>query len=484
MRFFNYRYYLTIKFFFCFVLSFQSVNAKSFKWDIQELWEVNQNGIINAIAAAKDHFITFPQDTVIFRFPAGIFEIGGNGNHSIDVSNIQPGIGGRLIFEGAGKDKTTFVATDRKEHSIFGRNLYRITFKGIHFTRDYNTVTQGTVISVAAGEVILDLHEGFPTPDSLMAIGRQNSAGLYLRKYTDDIENPQIIVNNNTQQAWDTSGTYQIEERVWRIGLKNKNATAPYEAGDIIGVKLKHGGQTYWFSGGDDIAFEDCKWTQKTRGVLRGGIGNIRFSNCSIERSPKVGGRTPCLASPGGGPQCGQPNDPYISNVIIEDCDFSASGDDNIGLFRVNHGIIRNCHSSDAFARGILLHECKNICLENNMLIRNPILWDAGGDGVSKCDWIQDTVTGIYQKTQPADLNIFPNPFENNFNIELNSEIPGNVNLEVLNLNGQVLLSLNQLDFSKSKFRNVIVNTIPQGTYILNLYNQHFCLKQKIIKIK
>ncbi len=268
MIFTNCKFNLTFQILICFVLTFNFSNANSIRWNVQERWDVNQNGIINAIIAAKDHFDSFSEDTIIVSFPAGTFDIGGNNSHSIDVSNIKPGVAGRLIFEGAGKDKTTFIATDRKEHSIYGRNVYRITFKGIHFARDYNTVTQGTVVSVAPGEVILDLHKDFPTPDSLMAIGRQNSAGCYLRKYTDDMDNPQIVEDNNKQQAWDTTGTYQINGRFWRIGLKNESAIAPYKQGDVIGVKLKHGGQTYWFSGGHDIAFEDCKWTQKTRGVL------------------------------------------------------------------------------------------------------------------------------------------------------------------------------------------------------------------------
>ena len=127
MNLFNVKFNLTFQIFFCFAFSFQSISAKNVKWNIQEEWGVNQNGIINAIVAAKDHFNSFPQDTIIFLIPAGTFEIGGNNSHSIDISNIKPGANGRLIFKGAGSEKTTFIATDRKEHSIYGRNVYRIT---------------------------------------------------------------------------------------------------------------------------------------------------------------------------------------------------------------------------------------------------------------------------------------------------------------------------------------------------------------------
>lgn len=343
-------------------------------------------GTIQALESAREFFADHPNDTLIIYYPAGEYNFMANAP-TIDFENgFSPGVKGRLVIQGAGYESTVFITKDRKEHSIQGRDVYRVLFKGIHFTRDYCTVSQGTVVSVAAGEVVLDLHEEFPTPDSLIAIGRQNSAGLWLRKYTDDVDDPHIITANNDQIAWDTSAnTYQIENRRWKIGLKSSGLVAPYSPGDIIGIKLKHGGQTYWLCGGDDIHFESCKWTRKTRGVLRCGISNVSFVDCHFDRGPKVGGRTPVMASPGGGPQIGQPNDDVIYNVLVENCTFISSGDDNVALFRVYSGEIRNILSKDAFARGILLNQSKNICLDNNLVVRSPVLW-VGGDGVSNCD--------------------------------------------------------------------------------------------------
>lgn len=359
-------------------------------WDVTEIFGVDtidaSPGTIHALDSARIFFSSHPNDTMVLNYPAGEFNFLANAPTIDFGSSFSPGVEGRLVIQGAGYESTVFITKDRREHSIYGRNVYRVLFKGIHFTRDYCTVSQGTVVSIAAGEVVLDLHDGFPTPDSLMAIGRQNSAGLWLRKYTDDIEDPHIITENNDQIAWDTANTYQVENRVWRIGLKNSSIVAPYNQGDIIGIKLKHGGQTYWFCGGDDIHFESCKWTRKTRGVLRCEISNVSFIDCHFDRGPKVGGRTPVMASPGGGPQIGQPYDNEIYNVVVENCTFISSGDDNVALFHVNGGVIRNIVSKDAFARGILLNQSKNICLENNVVERSPILWTGGGDGASICD--------------------------------------------------------------------------------------------------
>lgn len=407
-------------------------HGEAVKWNLKEKWGVNQQGIASAISEAKEHFKSFPNDSIVIIIPEGTFGIGGNNDHSIDVSNIEPGEKGRLIFQGAGKDRTTFIATDRTEHSIYGRNIHRITFKGIHFTRDYNCVLQGTVIRVSPGEVVLDLHEGFPGPDSLWQYGIVGSWGMFFKRYTDDIDDPQIITEENDQIAWNKDGTYKVEGRRWKFALRNLDQTAPYKEGDIIGIKLKHGGQTYWFANGDDIAFEDCKWTQKTRGVLRAGISNIRFVNCTTERGPSVGGRIPCLASPDGGPQCGQPNDPVINNVLIENCDFFASGDDNVAFFNVNGGVIRNCNITDSFARGILLYQCENICLENNIVERCPILW-VEGDGYSKCD----TPTGqIDLNIYNDNYNIYPNPFQDLLFVEQNyfNQADSRIGMEMLHL--------------------------------------------------
>ncbi len=357
-------------------------------WDVTKMFEVNTEdakpGTDNAIEAAREHFVQHPNDTVVLFFPEGVYAFFGD-DHAINFGNeFVPGINGRLEFIGEGYDKTVFIAKNRVAHSINGRNVNRIMFKGIHFTRDYNTVTQGDVISVSRGEVIMRLHEGFPTPDSLIQYGITGGWGMYLRRYTDDPDDPRIIQENNDQIAWDNDGTYQIEGRIWRFALRNRNALAPYEEGHVIGVKLKHGGQTYWFLGGDDIVFEQCKWTQKSRGVFRGGISNIRFSGCVIERAPRVEGRVPCLSAPGGGPQIGQPNDPRITNAIVENCRIEATGDDNIAFFNVDGGIIRNNYLSDSFARGTLLFQVSQICLEDNTFIRCDPLWE-GGDTESYC---------------------------------------------------------------------------------------------------
>jgi hypothetical protein len=229
------------------------IAAQTEIWDVTLLFGVTTAdgtpGTVLAIDSARKHFSVNPNDTIVLYYPAGSYDFLGS-EPSIDLGNgFTSGTNGRLVFQGDGKDSTRFVTKDRKAHAINGRNIYRIAFRGIHFARDYCTVTQGTVISVASGEVVLELHDDFPTPDSLWQYGIIGGWGLYLKRYTDDPDDPHIITENNSQVAWDKDGSYQSEGRTWRLALKNPDQYPPYSAGDIIGVKLKHGGQTYWLSG-------------------------------------------------------------------------------------------------------------------------------------------------------------------------------------------------------------------------------------------
>ena len=118
--------------------------------------------------------------------------------------------------------------------------------------------------------------------------------------------------------------------------------------------------------------FESVKWTQKTRGVFRGGCDKIHLLNCITDRSPPIHGQTPCLASPEGGPQIGQPNDPPITGNLVKNCRFIASGDDAVAFFNAS-GEISGCFSRDAFCRGILAANSPGAVLKDNSVVRCPV---------------------------------------------------------------------------------------------------------------
>jgi hypothetical protein len=343
--------------------------AETVTWNVRSTYGITAPGIRHAIQDAKAHFVNKPNDVLILEFDQGSYylEDQTDSKGTIDLSGIQPGPAGRLELRGAGADRTTLVFSDNKT-AIYGRKVYRVTISKMHMTRKEYTVSQGLVVKVGRGKVVLEIQEGFPSPEDIF--NPKSDQGRFLRRYTNDPAQPEIVQEANEQLPW--TRALHVEGRRWAIELKNKTLVANYQKGDLIGIKSKHGGQAYWFVEGSDFTFEDIKWTQKTRGVFRGGFDKIHFIRCVTDRSAPVNGQTPCLAAPGGGPQIGQPHDPPTTGNLIQDCRFIASGDDAVAFFNAS-GEITDCYISDAFCRGILLANSPSAVLTSNVVIRCPV---------------------------------------------------------------------------------------------------------------
>ena len=346
-----------------------TASGGTLRWNIKADFGLSAEGIAKAVAAAKKHFRKSPNDTVVLEIDEGTYRLEGDDSAvgTIDLSHVKPGPQGRLVFQGAGMDKTTLVFSDNI-HAIAGRGVFRVTMADMHMTRERYTVSQGEVVEVAPGRVVLDIHQGFPTPADIF--DADSDQGRYLRRYTNSKTDPHLIVENNPQIAW--AKATHLDGRRWQIHLRKKKELANYSKGDLIGIKSKHGGQTYWFMGGSDFVFRSVKWTQKTRGVFRGGFDKIQVLNCVTDRAAPIAGQTPCLAAPGGGPQIGQPWDPPTAGTLVEGCRFIASGDDAVAFFHAR-GTIRGCHITDAFARGILASNSPDAVIADNTLLRCPI---------------------------------------------------------------------------------------------------------------
>jgi hypothetical protein len=367
------------------LLAFQ-IKASIIIWNLNTLYSVTQTGIANAITDARNHFATYPNDSIIIQIDSGTYNIGGNNSYGIDLSSgMEPGANGRLIFKGAGMNNTTLVFTDMAQIEIYGKNIYRVTFEDMHMARAAYTVSQGIVDSVSAGIVILEIQTGFPTPKDIF--DSASTQGRYLRKYTNSVTNPQIVTINNTQIQWDSA--VLISGSQWKMILKNKNTITGYNKGELIGIKSKHEGETFWILGGNDILFENIKYTQASRGLVRGGTSNVTVRGCRIERSAPINGQAPCMSTPSGGWQMNQPGDVYSTGMIVDSCYIESPGDDGVAFFDVNGGRVTNTQISNSFARGInITDSAENICLSNDLLINNPILGT-----YTKCAQSVDTIS-------------------------------------------------------------------------------------------
>lgn len=335
------------------------------------LGKVTQESIAKAIDKAKEQFKINPRQIVIIDIPRGTFDLSrAQGAAAIDVSNVNPQQGW-LIFRGYGP-QNTILTFNKSGTWIRGANCHRIAFQNMQMRTDKMVVSQGHVVSVDRGKVVLRIQPGFPTPGDIF---EPNAVGKWMRQFTDDRENPLIVwdpvLPRNEQIEWKT--TQQVGDRDWQMNLVKPELVAPYKRGDLIGIKSRQTGNTYFFFNSSDIVFESVQWMGKSRGVFRGGTKRVTILNCVIDRAPAVRGQTPCLSTPDGGPQIGNPADDRTGGHRVENCHFVATGDDSIAFFKANGKILNN-RIRDSFGRGILLYLSPNVELENNELRRCPVL--------------------------------------------------------------------------------------------------------------
>jgi hypothetical protein len=341
---------------------------------------VTHAGFAKAIAQAKRTFAQEPDATVEVRIGPGTFDLSEtrDARGVIDVTGVHPGEHGRLVIRGAGPGKTTLVF-DKGVNWIFGRDVFHVSFIGLRLASKQPTVSQGHVVSVGASEVVLDIQDGFPSPGELF--NPKSNQGRYLRRYADsrtdpklDDTEPQVPWNQATQVSG-ARWRFELHKR-WpidvagRIGWRDRPDWKP---GDLIGIKSKPPGNVFWFFGGSDIAFEDIEWVGRSRGTFRGGIGHVHIARNVVNRGPPVHGQTPCLSTPGGGPQLGNPGDPPSEDDLVEDSRYTATGDDAIAFFSAT-GTARNNFVTDSFCRGILLYKSPAVKLEKNEVVRCPIV--------------------------------------------------------------------------------------------------------------
>ena len=334
--------------------------------------DVTPDSIRKAVATAKELFKKNPRQIIVIDIPRGTYDLSSAPGSPINVSDVKPGTGGWLIFRGVGPSQTTLTFS-KTAVWIFGNDSHRVAFQGIRMVSDKPTVSQGHVVSCGKGKLVLDIQDGFATPGEIFCPGVDRN---WMKQYTDSRTDPHMIqdavVPVNQQVRWAT--TTQLAGGRWQMNLTNPNQVPSYKIGALIGIKAKQTGHTYLFFGSSDITFDNVEWRGKSRGMFSRGTSKITFSNCKVRRGEPINGQTPCLSTPDGGPQIGQPNDVApTTGIRVENCYFEATGDDSIALFK-GTGTIRNNVVKDSFCRGILLYQSPGASLENNTVIRCPIM--------------------------------------------------------------------------------------------------------------
>lgn len=115
------------------------------------------------------------------------------------------------------------------------------------------------------------------------------------------------------------------------------------------------------------------------------------------------------------------------------------------------------------------LYHYKIGAIYSAMSPNDSLIIGGGGQGfrLYKAKW--ETQTSVNNDPQFTFniYNAYPNPAYNQLNAKVTSQISGNIKLEILNLNTQVLFSQNRIITEGENNITLPINNIPSGAYIL-----------------
>lgn len=337
------------------------------------LTDVTRASLAAAITEAGRYLAQHRGASVTLRLPAGTIDLSKGQTAdaaAIDVSDIDA-CPGTLTIAGAGMDKTTLVKSS-DGMGILGRQTRCVTFADLTLMQRRIEMSQGRVVAVEPAAIVVDVPAGFPTPGEIAsAPAGRSEKGLnrwWLKPYAMTPTGPQIR-GEDSHIRW-TGGT-QVTGRPnrWRLATM-ANGPVGLRPGDWLVIKAKSGGQTYRFANGNDITFRHIRWVNDARGKFRS-VDRVTIDGCVVTRPAPINGVPFFTATSGGGPQIGAPNEP-TSGHVVENNRFEGLGDDPIN-FNNASGVIRNNRITDA-NRGIILVASPGVTLQNNILVRAPVV--------------------------------------------------------------------------------------------------------------
>lgn len=353
--------------------------------DVQQRYgAVDFTSVGKAMEAAVVALAAGDSATVLFR----------PGVHHIDmlaplfnITRLAAAPGERLTIAGSGMLATTLNLTTHGNDVIVGRHgTTRFTVRDLTFARPAATTTQGSLIAVTEASLTFRTEPGFPQLGELFVDRSHGQAeqGLFARRYRRTANGVQIVANASCQLApqdchWPPELNTQLSlfcggdggetcpnitspsAGVWHLELalggrhmftNNRAEFQRYKKdlqnpNALLGIKVKHGGQTFRIFNGRDILFESVRWLDHARGVIKD-CEDVALRHTRVEHEPSRE-HTEALATPGGGPQVNGCN-----NLTVFNHTSAGTGDDSLGLKNIESGYVRGCHIRDSFARGTL----------------------------------------------------------------------------------------------------------------------------------
>ena len=360
---------------------------------------------------------------------------------SIDLSNVScpnaalancgtpptatpatPPTNNRLVLAGADDGSTeVLLSQDLDQHvaeipGVWMRNSVGVTIRNLSFNWPRMTVSQGRVTRVdpAAATVDIAIEAGYPGPDRIVDLHNFSDQGRYLHRFDVDVDpatgavlacrlHPDDFDSAGaiepTQLAWRGDDLQQVAPGVWRLTITNFQ-NGPIAVGDYVGIKSKSGLNAYDVRNSALVTFDTVTWHRRSRGVFGGasnggphGVTAVKVAHSAILPDAMTGYAAPCLSTPDGGPQVGQPGFPSAGHLITNN-DFVSAGDDALAFFDASDATVANNTIVDAFSnRGVLFRFSAattvttpptqggsgfSVCSPGNTLVRDVYYWFTG----------------------------------------------------------------------------------------------------------
>lgn len=382
-------------------------------------------GIYAAVQAAAAHFSggINPNDTWNIKINGDKFDLStdvpATGTKGIfDITGLWPAGTGSVNFVGASNGHATFIIPNAYG-AVYGENISHVHFSYVTFEDAQMTVSQGVVVTPGSGQkgyIDVTVPSGFPTPNDLYNLAVANNGsfgGGYIRAYTNTTT-PQLINtdSSNTQIGWSADPTL-VSGSTWRIYFTSSTKAVPsvYYSGTVVAcVKAPGVAGGYFLSNighpqGTDVGFDHVTWYDQARGVFRNIIKPFVTNSYILPRAA-ISGQGPCMATPDGGPQFGQPGDTAytLTGVNVTNLYADRTGDDTIAIFNAGSDTTSSVTGSTingSFARDINLYYSCHVNVPFDSSLCNG---GAGGNcgGTGTVNTITDCTTwGGY--ATPAD---------------------------------------------------------------------------------
>ena len=95
--------------------------------------------------------------------------------------------------------------------------------------------------------------------------------------------------------------------------------------------------------------------------------------------------------------------------------------------------------------------------------------------------WTQPTSIRMDESTKITDLNIYPNPSRDIFNVTFSSETKQTIEVRVLNLVGEIIFIENLIDFEGDYTKSFNLSEHSKGVYLLELDTENGMVNKKLI---